>query len=64
MRDTNASITDIAFEAGFSSSQHFATAFRKQYGCTPRTCRARKPAFSAPTEPLYGAGVKFHPINA
>ena len=34
------SITDIAFDCGFSSSQYFATAFRKRYGCTPRQYRA------------------------
>ena len=30
------SVTDIAIECGFSSSQYFATAFRKQYGASPR----------------------------
>ena len=33
-------VTDIAFDCGFSSSQYFATAFRKQYGCTPRQFRS------------------------
>jgi len=28
-------VTDIAIECGFSSSQYFATAFRKQYGASP-----------------------------
>jgi len=32
-------ITDIAFDCGFSTSQYFATAFKKQYGCTPRCYR-------------------------
>ncbi|MCK4565506.1 MAG: AraC family transcriptional regulator [Verrucomicrobia bacterium] len=35
------SITDIAFGCGFSSSQYFATAFRKQHGCTPRQYRSK-----------------------
>jgi AraC family L-rhamnose operon regulatory protein RhaS len=34
------SITDIAFMCGFSTSQYFATAFRKQFGCTPRQYRS------------------------
>ncbi len=29
------SITEIAFELGFSSSQHFSAAFKKYTGCTP-----------------------------
>lgn len=32
-------ITEIAMEYGFCSSQHFATLFRQQYGCTPRDYR-------------------------
>jgi AraC-like DNA-binding protein len=35
------SITDIAFDCGFSSSQYFATSFRQQNGCTPRQYRSR-----------------------
>ena len=30
------SVTDIAITCGFSSSQYFATAFRKQYGSSPK----------------------------
>lgn len=33
------SITDIAFGCGFSTSQYFATAFRRQHGMTPRQFR-------------------------
>ena len=36
-------ILDIAFDCGFSSSQYFATLFRRQWGCTPRAHR-RQPA--------------------
>ena len=35
------SVTEIAFACGFSSSQYFATVFRRQYGCSPRTYRSR-----------------------
>jgi AraC-like DNA-binding protein len=37
--ETDASITDIAFSLGFSSSQYFATVFRKSTGTTPREFR-------------------------
>ena len=33
-------ITQIAFECGFSSSQYFAVEFRKRYKCTPGAYRA------------------------
>ncbi len=36
---TDLSIVEIAMDLGFSSSQHFATAFRKMAGFTPRTFR-------------------------
>ena len=34
------SITEIAFDSGFSSSAHFSTAFREKYGLSPREARA------------------------
>lgn len=34
-----ASILDVALACGFSSSQYFATLFRRQYGCPPREYR-------------------------
>lgn len=34
-------ITDLAFEMGFSSSQHFALAFRKKYGISARAYRQK-----------------------
>src|ERR1700722_415553 len=34
-------MSDVALECGFSSSQHFATAFRKQVGTTPGAYRWR-----------------------
>ena len=36
---TRRSITDIALSCGFSSSQHFSTAFKAQEGCTPTDFR-------------------------
>jgi AraC-like DNA-binding protein len=36
---TNQTVTSIAFETGFSSSQHFATAFRRMYGESPGAYR-------------------------
>jgi AraC family L-rhamnose operon regulatory protein RhaS len=33
------SITEIAFEVGFNTSQYFANRFKKQFGCTPAEYR-------------------------
>lgn len=33
------SVTDVAFESGFSSSQYFATVFQRQVGCSPSVYR-------------------------
>lgn len=38
---TNASIEQIAFEVGFSSRNHFCTAFKKQFGRTPLAFRKK-----------------------
>ncbi|MBM3890692.1 MAG: helix-turn-helix domain-containing protein [Verrucomicrobia bacterium] len=35
------SVTDTAYACGFSSSQYFATVFRRQFGCRPGDYRAR-----------------------
>ncbi|MBU3665081.1 MAG: AraC family transcriptional regulator [Chthoniobacterales bacterium] len=34
-------ITEIAFRCGFHSSQYFASAFRKRFGCSPGEARSR-----------------------
>ena len=34
-------VTEIALQTGFSSSQHFSAAFRKLFGETPSACRRR-----------------------
>lgn len=39
LADSGESITTIAFNCGFGSSQHFATAFKKQFGFSPRKFR-------------------------
>ena len=36
---TDKNITDVAFELGFSSSQYFATAFKRYTGMTPKEFR-------------------------
>jgi len=41
LRATDRSVTRIAMECGFSSSQYFATCFRKYAGTTPGRYRAR-----------------------
>lgn len=35
-------MTQIAFELGFSSLQHFSTAFKKAYGCSPKKIKSTK----------------------
>ena len=44
LRRTSRSVTDIAMELGFSSSQHFATRFRQETGFTPCAWRVQKNA--------------------
>lgn len=39
LRDDTASVTEIAFLCGFSSSSHLAAAFRERYGCCPADVR-------------------------
>ncbi|MDD4102856.1 MAG: AraC family transcriptional regulator [Kiritimatiellae bacterium] len=39
LSETGDSITDIAAQTGFASSQHFATHFKKMFGCTPKAYR-------------------------
>ncbi|HTJ78834.1 MAG TPA: helix-turn-helix domain-containing protein [Rariglobus sp.] len=41
LRQTNQSITEIAFETGFSDSNYFARQFRRICGCTPTEFRRR-----------------------
>lgn len=39
LRETDESITDVAFATGFSHSQHFATSFRNAVGLSPTSYR-------------------------
>ncbi|MBT3291741.1 MAG: helix-turn-helix transcriptional regulator [Victivallales bacterium] len=39
-------VTRIAFDCGFSSSQYFANAFRKEFDCSPRDYRLRHCRFT------------------
>jgi len=41
LQDDSHSVTDIAFLCGFSSSSHFAAAFRQRHGCAPAEYRRR-----------------------
>lgn len=41
LEDQRRPVTDVAFETGFSSSQHFSSAFRKLYGESPSEYRRR-----------------------
>jgi AraC-like DNA-binding protein len=41
LAQTDAPVTAIAFDLGFSSTQHFATSFRKQYGLSPTQFRRK-----------------------
>ena len=42
LKNKNKSITDVAFEAGFSSSQYFARVFRNLVGMTPSEYRRQR----------------------
>ena len=49
-----ASVTETAFECGFSSSQYFATLFKRNFKCTPREfkkcARLRSPSYAVASE--------------
>jgi hypothetical protein len=47
LRTMSSSLTSIAIDVGFSSLQHFATAFRRATGETPSAFRARHRAAAA-----------------
>jgi len=40
LQDKTSSVTDIAYKLGFSSSQHFAMQFKRQFGMTPTQWRS------------------------
>ncbi len=41
LREPERSITDVAMDCGFASSQYFATVFRQYFNCSPRVYRSR-----------------------
>lgn len=41
LKDTKRSITDIAFDIGFTSLRTFLRCFKNQYGCTPKEWRSQ-----------------------
>jgi AraC-like DNA-binding protein len=49
LRETDASVAEVALEVGFASAQHLALVFRRGMGTTPTCWRAR--ARAAPTIP-------------
>ncbi len=42
LAETDLSVLDIAYTAGFASLSHFYTCFRAQTGCTPRAYREKR----------------------
>jgi AraC-like DNA-binding protein len=50
LRTTDRSVTHIAQELGFSSSQHFAMQFKRELGITPSAWRAGKPPIIRPPD--------------
>jgi len=40
---SDAPLTQIAFELGFSDGSHFSTAFRKEFNCSPSSYRKNRP---------------------
>ncbi|WP_322176028.1 helix-turn-helix transcriptional regulator [Acutalibacter caecimuris] len=41
LRDTDLTVTEICFEAGFSGPSYFSERFRKAFGCSPLEFRER-----------------------
>ena len=61
LRTTFTSITRLAMDFGFTSSQHFATVFKRLTGETPSAYRKRVHLHLEPSAPVVGAGPDFHP---
>ncbi len=59
LHSTKRPITEVAHELGFSSSQHFATVFRRYTGQTPNEFRSGTSSAHWRDEPIGGAGASF-----
>lgn len=47
LQNESSTVTAVAIECGFSSSQYFATVFQRRYGCSPREYRAGQAGLKA-----------------
>lgn len=56
LRQPDASVTGVAMRYGFSSSQHFGTAFRRLFGVTPRAWQAGRTGTGNPATTLAPPG--------
>jgi AraC-like DNA-binding protein len=63
LRCAGLTITQIAMDTGFATSQHFATAFKRFTGLTPREFRQREKIYLDYMAPEIGHGTAFHPVS-
>jgi AraC-like DNA-binding protein len=59
---TTRTVTEVAHELGFGSSQHFATVFRRYTGKTPNEFRGEGTGAPRADAPVAGAGAAFNPL--
>jgi AraC family transcriptional regulator len=41
LRETNAAMSSVAFDAGFANQSHLTRTFKRRFGITPRACRGK-----------------------
>lgn len=64
LRETETPITYIALQCGFTTSQHFATVFKRLTSTTPRDYRQKGHHHpKEPEKPVAGTGPLFHPVS-